>query len=67
LDAGTEASVTRSILANRTEWYMIGLGTSGLRGRALKPKFSFSDAYANTIMGYMFVFDTSTEPQEWNK
>jgi hypothetical protein len=67
LDDGTETSVTRTIEANKTKWYLIGFGTSGLRGRALKPKFSFSDAYANTIMGYMFCYDISTEPPEWNK
>ena len=65
LDDENEAYVDETLTAGSTEWYQIGLGSSGLRARSLSFRPYVSDKYAIEIHGYGLVY--SLEPAKWQK
>ena len=65
LDDEDETYVDETLTATTTKWYRIGLGSSGLRARALAFRPYINDKYDATIMGYALVY--STEYPKWKK
>ena len=58
LDSDTEVTTrTKTITANTTKWYRVGLGAGGIRGRALGLRPLISDKFAFTIEGLAVCFD----------
>lgn len=65
LDDTTEKYVDITMTANKTKWYQIGFGSSGLRARSLAFRAYVSDKYDIEIHGYAIVY--SSEPAKWSK
>ena len=56
-DIDTAASVTATLTAGKDQWYELRL-PSGVRGRAIKPKYGVDNKLAVTFKGIMFQYDT---------
>lgn len=56
--------ISKTITANTTKWYRIGLGSGGKRARALKPRPYMSDKFYFEIQGYMLCFDLEAFAEE---
>ena len=58
LDNATEVtSQTKTIEANKTKWYRVGLGEGGIRGRSIQPRPLISDKYYFEIHGYLISYE----------
>ena len=57
LDDGTETSVSKTLTADKTLWYRIGLGEGGIRARAIKPRPYMSDKFYFEIQGFAICYN----------
>ena len=65
LDSATEVTTqTKTITANTTKWYRVGLGAGGIRGRALGLRPLIADKFAFSIEGLAVCFDPDTFVEE---
>lgn len=64
LDDESEASKTKSISANTTKWYRIGLGSGGKRARSIAPRPYISDKYDFEIHGLMVCYEEEIFAEE---
>lgn len=65
LDSATEVTTqTKTILANTTKWYRVGLGAGGISGRAIGLRPSIVDKYACETHGLAICFDPDTFVEE---
>ena len=57
-------SQTKTIIANKTKWYRVGLGEGGIRGRAIQPRPLISDKYYFQIEGLAICYDEEAFAEE---
>ena len=64
LDNGDETYASKTLTADTTKWYRIGLGSGGKRARAFKPRPYMSDKYAFEIHGIAICYEEEPFAEE---